>query len=94
MGKNSQSVKQKVKQIAYLAGNGEIIHSTGKKLGVNVAGARGSRTHRGHRRVPTNGFEVREHHRAPTAPIIWHILQRQLAQANREPSLFPFLAQP
>ena len=35
-----------------------------------MAGAGGSRTPRGHRRVPTNGFEVREAHQSPSTPEI------------------------
>ena len=44
--------------------------STGVKQSVkqNLAGANGSRTHRGYGTVPPNGFEVREAHRDPTAP--------------------------
>ena len=34
-----------------------------------LAGAHRSRTYRRHRRVPTNGFEVRGVHRGPSAPI-------------------------
>ena len=34
-----------------------------------LAGARGSRTHRPDRRAGANGFEVREAHRDPSAPI-------------------------
>ena len=35
---------------------------------LDVAGARGSRTHRPDRRAGANGFEVREAHRDPSAP--------------------------
>ena len=35
-----------------------------------MAGAGGSRTPRRHRRVPTNGFEVREAHQSPSTPGI------------------------
>ena len=36
---------------------------------VIVAGEGGSRTHRGHRRVPANGFEAREAHRDLSSPM-------------------------
>jgi len=49
-------VKQSVKQI------GQIVKQS-------LAGAHRSRTYRRHRRVPTNGFEVRGVHRGPSAPI-------------------------
>ena len=52
-----------------------------KQRGVNLAGANGSRTHRGHGIVPPNGFEVREAHRDPTAPSKSSI-HDMLAQRN------------
>lgn len=39
-----------------------------KTAEINLAGAHRSRTYRRHRKVPTNGFEVRGVHRGPSAP--------------------------
>jgi len=38
-------------------------------FGLDMAGARGSRTHSSTRGRRGNGFEVRESHRAPSAPV-------------------------
>ena len=54
----------------------EIARSEGTEIatqhsyGSAMAGAGGSRTPRRHRRVPTNGFEVREAHQSPSTPEI------------------------
>ena len=51
---------------------------------VQVAGARGSRTHRTNRRVAANGFEVREAHQGPSAPTTsWAGPVPQVATAQR-----------
>ena len=60
-------VKQRAKQFV-----GEEIPTTLNKslktAEIDLAGAHRSRTYRRHRKVPTNGFEVRGVHRGPSAP--------------------------
>lgn len=60
-------VKQSVKQFV-----GEEVPTTlnksPKTAEISLAGAHRSRTYRRHRKVPTNGFEVRGVHRGPSAP--------------------------
>jgi hypothetical protein len=61
-------VKQTVKQ-PFLATGSSTPKNSSKNIKFILAGAHRSRTYRRHRRVPTNGFEVRGVHRGPSAPI-------------------------
>ena len=46
----------------------KVLSSVKQSVKQDLAGANGSRTHRGHGIAPPNGFEVREAHRDLTAP--------------------------